>query len=326
MARKSSAILLAAVLLAAVFFLSLGNRGSGRFEDPSFRYDIGSFTETGQAAYRELDAISLGEEIPAGVAVSEEGMIYVTVGSSLLLLDGEGRRIGEQQLPAPAGAVALGTLGEVYLAFGDHIEALLPGGEVQSWPSLGERAVITSLAADGGAIYAADAGGRIVWRFDREGRLLGSFGRRELAAGRIGFVVPSPYFDLALGPKGDLWVANPGRLRIERYTLDGRLLESWGKASLALDGFGGCCNPSHFTILPDGSFVTSEKGIPRVKVYRADGKLESLVAGPEAFRAGTVGLDLAVDAAGGILIVDPARRQLRFFRRLEQAVKGEGGA
>ena len=31
--------------------------------------------------------------------------------------------------------------------------------------------------------------------------------------------------------------------------------------------FFGCCNPAQLAVLPDGRFVTAEKGIPRVKIY-----------------------------------------------------------
>ena len=62
-----------------------------------------------------------------------------------------------------------------------------------------------------------------------------------------------------------------------------------------------------------GSFVTSEKGLPRVKVYGKDGTFKAMVAGPESFRPGTVGLDLAADSMGRVLVLDPARSQLRFF-------------
>ena len=95
----------------------------------------------------------------------------------------------------------------------------------------------------------------------------------------------------------------------------------WGTASLAASGFGGCCNPSHIALLPDGSLVTSEKGLPRVKVYDADGTFRAVVAGPESFRPGTVGLDLAVDDEGRVLVLDPSREELRIF----VPRKGEGG-
>jgi hypothetical protein len=80
-----------------------------------------------------------------------------------------------------------------------------------------------------------------------------------------------------------------------------------------IEGFCGCCNPTHFAFLPDGSFVTSEKGIPRVKVYDRLGRLAAVVAGPDRFREGVQGLDLAVDQTERILVLDPARRAVRVF-------------
>ncbi|MBU4493955.1 MAG: hypothetical protein KJ874_01485, partial [Acidobacteria bacterium] len=88
---------------------------------------------------------------------------------------------------------------------------------------------------------------------------------------------------------------------------------SWGEASMDIEGFCGCCNPSHFAVLPDGSFVTSEKGIPRVKIYDRLGRLASVVAGPDRFDEGTKGLDTAADADGRIYILDPSRKRVRIF-------------
>jgi hypothetical protein len=82
---------------------------------------------------------------------------------------------------------------------------------------------------------------------------------------------------------------------------------------MEIEGFCGCCNPSHFAIREDGSFVTSEKGIPRIKVYDRLGRLAAVVAGPDNFDEGTVGLDLALDSAQRILVLDPARRAVRIF-------------
>ena len=82
---------------------------------------------------------------------------------------------------------------------------------------------------------------------------------------------------------------------------------------MELTGFAGCCNPTHFLILEDGRYVTSEKGIPRVKICNRLGEFTALVAGVERFDEGTVGLDLARDSAGRILVLDPARRAIRIF-------------
>ena len=80
-----------------------------------------------------------------------------------------------------------------------------------------------------------------------------------------------------------------------------------------LHGFCGCCNPSHFALLEDGSFVTSEKGIVRVKVYNRIGELASVVAGPEHFIEGTEGIDLAVGPDQEIYLLDPLKKMVRVF-------------
>ncbi len=305
----------AAAAVAGVLFLSLRGPGAGNVSGEGFRYDIDEYRRTDPLlrGWREVGSTAFATGVLGGLAVDGKGRIYVAADDRLVFLDGEGVMTGEIELPAPAVAIAAGPEGITYVSLGDRIAALAPGGEVSEWSSLGEKSVVTSL----------DAGNRIVWRFDDEGRLLGAFGRRNLGRGEPGFIVPSPYFDLALGRDGALWVVNPGRLRVERYEGDGRRTALWGRASLAVEGFGGCCNPSHIAILPDGSFVTSEKGLPRVKVYGPDGSLRSVVAGPESFRPDAVDLDLAVTPSGRILVLDPSRRSLRMFERT--AREGGGG-
>jgi sugar lactone lactonase YvrE len=195
----------------------------------------------------------------------------------------------------------------VYLGVGEHVEVHSPSGERRAtWTGLGENAVITSIAVGEKDVFVADYGGRLVWRFDRSGKLLGKIGEERL-------VIPSPYFDVAIAPDGALWAANTGKRRMERFSLDGRLEESWGKASMEIGGFSGCCNPSHFAIRKDGSFVTSEKGLERIKVYGPHGKFVCVVAAPDDFVEGTVGIDVAVDSAGRVLVLDPKARKVRIF-------------
>ena len=79
------------------------------------------------------------------------------------------------------------------------------------------------------------------------------------------------------------------------------------------DGFSVCFNPSHIAMLPDGSFVTSEKGIVRVKKHNPAGEFVCLVACPDQFAEGTEGLDLAVDSAQRILVLDPKAPAVRIF-------------
>mgnify|MGYP001826318076 CR=1 FL=1 len=64
---------------------------------------------------------------------------------------------------------------------------------------------------------------------------------------------------------------------------------------------------------------TAEKGLAatRVKVYDAKGGLESVVAPPGLFderpNGPVIVLDVAIDSAGRVLVLDPSRRQVRVF-------------
>ena len=146
-----------------------------------------------------------------------------------------------------------------------------------------------------------------------KGELLNEIGRKDSVVGIQGFIIPSPFFDIAIGRDGELWAVNSGRHQFEAYNHDGRLISSWKKTSMQLDGFSGCCNPSHIVILPDGSFCTSEKGIVRIKIHDPSGKFKSVVATPDQFDKGTTGLDLAIDSDGRIIVLDPKRNQVRIF-------------
>ena len=98
-------------------------------------------------------------------------------------------------------------------------------------------------------------------------------------------------------------------------TLDFEL--AWGKASAAIDGFCGCCNPIGIALTSDDRYVTCEKGLPRVKVYAEHGEFECVVAGPETFpenaRVGAgnpvgddakAGLDIALDDKDRVYVLD----------------------
>ena len=66
-------------------------------------------------------------------------------------------------------------------------------------------------------------------------------------------------------------------------------------------------------LTPDGAFVTTEKGLPRLKRYTAAGEFDRVIAGPEAFSHKAVGLDVAVDSRGRVLVLDPGAGVVRVF-------------
>jgi hypothetical protein len=190
------------------------------------------------------------------------------------------------------------------------------GGNQAGEPwDFGEQAVIVSIATGGPSnVFMADAGQRVVWHFSADGKLLNKIDPRNPAASGDGFIVPSPYFDVFIGNNEKLWVVNPGKLKLERYSFEGKFEYSWGTSSMSPDGFCGCCNPVHAAFLPDGSFVTAEKGIPRVKIYNSSGGFEGLITGPAQFSEDTI-LNIAADDGGRIAVMDPKSGIIRIYEK-----------
>ena len=215
--------------------------------------------------------------------------------------------------------------GTMYVGAMDRVE-VYPAGPAgrSSWDSAGDKAIFTAVAVTQEWVLVADAGNREILRYDRSGKLIERI-RKKGPAGKIdGVLKPSAHFDVEVGADGLIRANDPGRLCVDIYTAQGELLTSWGKGGPDIDRFIGCCNPVRVALLPDGSVVTSEKGLPRVKVYTKEGKFDCVVAGPESFvklRCPTANcttgaaLDLAVDSRGRILVLDPATRQVRIFVR-----------
>jgi DNA-binding beta-propeller fold protein YncE len=231
--------------------------------------------------------------------------------------------VGEVALEGRPRAIAVGPDGTAYVAVrrsgeggaADHVAVIGPDGRVAArWPDLGPRSLITGIAATDGHVFLANAGERVVLDCDPSGRVLRRIGETGgEGEGGEGFKVPSPYFDLAVGPGKVLWIVNPGRRRVEAWSFEGCAGFWWGRASPAIEDFSGCCNPAHLAIGPDGTFVTAEKGLVRVKTYTAEGRFRSVVAPPAAFAKESGPPDVAMDSAGRVLVLDPGARTVRVF-------------
>ena len=267
-----------------------------------------------EVAYKEINHFATGLDEIYGIAVDLSDRIYVA-GSNGVEIYNDIRTL-EKKIPleGTARCITVDFRGKIFLGMEDHVEILDNSGKrVGKWKSEGNHSILTSIAVTPVDVFVADAGEKIVYHYDLAGKLINRIGEKDPQKGIPGFVVPSPYFDLGIGLKNELWVVNPGHHSLEQFTKGGDLISSWGKASMTVEGFCGCCNPSNFAFLSDGSFVTSEKGIERIKVYLPNGDFKCMVATPDAFKEGTRGLDIAVDSKDRILVLDPERKQVRIF-------------
>jgi hypothetical protein len=266
--------------------------------------------------YAEIRAVVLNVEAPRAVALDSLGRVYVAGARTILRMDVSGEH--RTRIPLDADATCLAVADDGTLVIGERTRIILKdarGATMAQWSVPGRRGYVTSVDVRGDEVLVGDAGSRVVLRFDRKGRLRGRIGEADPTRGIEGLNIPSAYMDVAYAEDGAIWVANTGMHRLESYTPDGEITGYFGEPSVSVEGFSGCCNPSHFATMPDGRIVTSEKGLPRTKICNVDGGIEEVVADASAFTPDVLGLDTVVDESGRVLVLDPPAKLLRVFER-----------
>lgn len=306
-------------LLIIIFFMAKDFfRGNNQSQTNPYEYKLDNLKHIDPEliTYTEINQIKPGVNNPVAIAIDGEDQIYICGDTTLVKFDSKGNKMLSFDIHSPAYCINVSLNGEIYLSKLDHIEVRNPDGTVKAlWKPINEKAVITSLASTNEFVFAADAGNKIVYQYNLNGQLIKEIGKKDSLTGAPGFVIPSPYFDLLIGTQGKLWVVNPGRHAFENYDFKGNLISSWNRTSMTLDGFSGCCNPTHIALLSDGSYVTSEKGLERIKIHSPNGDFKTVVASPDSFEEGTTGLDIAVDSNDRIYILDPIKELIRIFEK-----------
>ena len=323
-------------------FDATGNKGSGLGSD--FEYNLEQLVkiDPNLIIYEELSSpINTKFSITHAIAIDENGAIYVAGDKAIRIFDANGLQLNEIQLNSEPRSLAIENKDNdisIYIGMKDHVEIYRQGKLSKTWQSLGDKAVLTSIAVSDEDVFVADAGNRIVIRFDKEGNIINKIGQKDEDRNIDGFMIPSPYFDLAIGRDGLLRVTNPGNQRIETYTFAGDLEYKWGEYSNDIEGFCGCCNPVNFVIFYDKDssidsdrIITCEKGLTRVKVYDMFGKFIGVVAGPEQLIDGGKGevcdspeecqmggFDVAVDSKGRVIVLDTIKNVIRIFTEIEK--------
>jgi len=316
---KKPGIILLIVLLSMVIIIIIvleakstrtGNRASNKYE-----LDINDLMKVDPSliGYKEVRNYNTGSDTLSGIACRGQ-KIYLAEGRLIRILDMKGDQLIKIRLPYEATCLDISVDGKIAAGFRNRIGYYNDNGD-QLWvtDTINSRAYITSIAIKNNLIFVADAGNRVVHRYDISGKYLDDFEGKTGEKDSIGFIVPSGYFDLGVNSEGELWVVNPGKHAFENYTDAGDLRGYWENSSTDIEGFSGCCNPAHIAFLPDGSFVTSEKLIVRIKVHKPSGELVSVVAAPDIFKENGIAPDLAVDDNGNIYALDFDKKIIRVF-------------
>ncbi len=223
---------------------------------------------------------------------------------------------------APDGSLFVGLKSEV-LCF-DHTRNQR-GAWTVTGGDKGQFGFITCLSFFDEKVYIADAGNRCIYRIASDGDYIDEID---------GFHIPSAYFDCAVDSKGILHVAHTSEHRVEIYDPNSEMVGKWGQYGSSPADFCGCCNPTNLSLMPNGWLVTSEKGIPRLKIYDAKGTLQALLSPEElglkeeqSYLAqiqktaaeslpchdGWPGMPVAADAQGRLAVSLPGVGQIRLY-------------
>lgn len=295
----------------------------------AFEYDVSAFMKTDPdlLLYQSKAEFSLPFERVKSLIISPKGHYLVAGDRAIKAFSKDGKQRFELPLSRPPHCMTITENGLLWVGLAQYCEAYdLESLEKKfTTPHFGEKSFLTSMEAYEDRVYVADAGNREMAVLGAEqGEELFRFGKKSEI--NPGFNVPSPYFDFVVGRDQKLHISNPGLLRVETYTLDGRFESSWGRPGMQADAFCGCCNPVFLSQLPSGEFVTSEKGLSRLHLYSEVGEFHGVVAGPEHLVEDEAlakkacgdcskgsGFDVVSGLDGEVATLDPFKRSLRIF-------------
>lgn len=304
------------ILALAVFLLVLF------FKDPKehnfFEYNIDDFKKVDKelVSHKETKQIAIDKR-PKDFAYSK-GHIYILTDTYVQIVTTDGTEMNRIALDTIPNRLAVYGNGDIVVGYGSYISIYsIDNGLLRTSAKINGRPQITSMTVSDTTIYLADAGNRQVLILDSNLNIANAFMGESGVSERHGFILPSLHFDLAVNAEGELWVTNPGLHAIQHYTENGRLRRYWRKPTFDITGFSGCCNPYYIAFLADGSFVTSEKGLVRVKIHKPSGAFSSVVATPLSFPNGKKAPAVAVDSDDNIIILDYDKKMLRFFERIK---------
>lgn len=316
--KKNHLSILIFVVIAALAAIIVNAIMKPRFDSTANPYDLqlDSLGKIAPELYCSYSAekIAIPLKQSKAIAVDSLNTIYISGDNRIVGVNSGGRLVSDFSTPATATALAVTNRGQLVVAFETHVAVYATDGTLlNQWPPFNKKSYITSLAVNNNRVYLADADDALVYEYTPEGGFIRTYGTKGDSNAVTTFILPSYFFDLAVAPDATLWVTNNGKHKVVNFQADGSLRSSWGETSAAVHGFSGCCNPSHIAILNDGSFITAEKGIVRIKKYTADGQFECAIAGPEHFKKGALGLDVVISSDQKIMVLEPDAALVHMF-------------
>lgn len=217
----------------------------------------------------------------------EGGSIYIATPNNIYVYGLSGEL--QTNFPTPSDLRDLAVMdGRIYALFPTRIEVYdRQGNVVQQWEACSETSDYCSIVVCKEGVFVTDAADKNICKYHPDGTLA------RFIQSPVGFIVPSYCFAITY-MDGRIYCSNPGRHRVESYSTDGEFLAAFGKSGADAGAFSGCCNPAIITPANGGELLTSEKGIPRISCYAADGQFRSVLLDSRALGGGHTAYDVRV--------------------------------
>ncbi|UCF37446.1 MAG: hypothetical protein JSU96_00820, partial [Acidobacteriota bacterium] len=235
----------------------------------------------------------------AGITIGPGELIFAVGDSEVKVYDASGRLQRRWQTGSPGLSVAVSN-GKVYVGQEKQLEIFdLEGNLLNRWQDPDRLGAVTAIQVVDSSILVADARDRSIRRFDEDGQFLNNIGKENRMKG---FNIPNGTLDFSVDHNSVIHACNPGKHRVERYTLDGELLGHIGRfGGIDPRGFQGCCNPTNVAVSGQGDVYVTEKAGPRAKVLNSAGELLAVIATDE-FDPNSMNMDLVVDSKGRVYV------------------------
>jgi uncharacterized protein (TIGR03663 family) len=180
------------------------------------------------------------------------------------------------------------------------------------------------LATDAhGDTYVVDANASKVVEIGPDGTLLRSWGTAGAGASQFHFqfqlgATGGQTSGIAVGPNGDVYVADTWNQRIQQYSPTGVFLRAWGRPTpnkdLAHPQPNEFYGPRGIAVAPNGDVYVADTGNRRIQVFDANGAYRfSFGSSGSALGQLSEPSSLAIDASGHVYVADYWNRRVQIF-------------
>lgn len=169
----------------------------------------------------------------------------------------------------------------------------------------------------GDRIYVVDRGtpegdDHRIHVYDDKGQKQFEIGPRGRAEGKLNIPL-----DVALDQAGQVYVADSGNFRIQKFTADGKFLSTFGSVG---NGIGQFSRPRSIAIGPDDNIYVSDGAFNNVQIFNQQGQLLMPLGGfgIERDMPGKFGLiaGIALDETNRLYVVDQYFNKVEVYRRM----------